>query len=88
MGRKLPEAVSNIIVTYLKAGRPVPEIVAATKAHKTTVYRICLNLDLWGVPYPPATVKLGAPKLLVYEQELVISYSIWFNNFKTDFDIV
>jgi hypothetical protein len=73
MGRRLPEHVANRIVTHLTCDRPIKKIVACGLASKTTIYKIRLNVDLWGTPYPPSTVRLGRPKLLALGQELVIA---------------
>ena len=39
---------------------------------KKTIYKIQLNLNIWGEPYAPPTVVLGCPRALLPYQEMVI----------------
>jgi hypothetical protein len=39
---------------------------------KKTIYKLRLNLDIWGEPYALPTVVLGRPRALLPYQELVI----------------
>ena len=71
MPGKLPDATVNVIVAYLKADRHIKDIVAATKASKSTIYDIRLNLDVFGTPYKPNTVKQGRPCTILRVHELV-----------------
>jgi hypothetical protein len=69
---RLPDDVVNRIVVRLKNNEEVPAIRKAIKVAKSTIYRIRLNLDLWGTPYPPPTVVLGRPRgLLPYQEEVM-----------------
>ena len=47
-------------------------IAAAVKVAKKTIYKMRLNLDIWGEPYAPPTVILGRPRALLPYQEMVI----------------
>jgi transposase len=72
MGRRLPDEAVHRIIVRLNNNEPVPAIASAVKVSKQTVYNIQLNIDLWGTPYAPPTVKQGRPRLLLPDQELVI----------------
>ena len=72
MGRRLPDEVVHRIRIRIKAGEAVPAIAEAVKVSKPTVYKIRLNLDIWGEPYAPPTVVLGRPRALLPYQEMVI----------------
>jgi hypothetical protein len=72
MGRKLAADVLNRVIIHFEAGETVPEVHKATKVTKPCLYKLRLNIDLWGTPYPPPTVKLGRPKALLKEHELVV----------------
>ena len=39
---------------------------------KKTIYKMQLNLDIWGEPYAPPTVVLGRLRALLPYQEIVI----------------
>ena len=68
MPRRLPDDVVHQILIRLSTSEPVPSIA---RAIRETVYRIERNIELWDVPYPPPTVKLGRPRLLLPYQEEV-----------------
>jgi hypothetical protein len=72
MGRKLPEDVTNRITIHFSAGEPIKVVHTATGVFMSCLYRLQLNFDLWGALYPPPSVKLGRPKVLLHSQELVI----------------
>ena len=72
MGRRLPDKVVHRIRIRLKAGEEAPAITKAVGVAKKTIYKLRLNLDIWGEPYAPATVVLGRPRALLPYQELVI----------------
>ena len=56
MGRRLaPEVVYQIRVR-IEAGEEVPAIAKAIDVSPTTVYKIQLNLDLYGELYVPASL--------------------------------
>ena len=74
MPRRLPDDVVHRILIRLSASEPVTSIAAAIGVAHETVYRMQRNVELWGVPYPPPTVKLGRPRLLLPYQEEVIKY--------------
>ena len=57
MGCRLPDEVVYRIRIRIKANEDVATIVAAVKVAKKTIYKLRLNLDIWGKPYaPPAVV--------------------------------
>ena len=72
MGRHLPDEVIHRIRVRIEASKAVPTIVEAVKVGKKTIYKIQLNLDIWGEPYAPPTVVLGRPRALLPYQEMVI----------------
>jgi hypothetical protein len=74
MPRRLPDDVVHRILVHLSASEPVPSIAAAVGVAHETIYCIQRNVELWGIPYPPPTVKLGRPRLLLPYQEEVIRY--------------
>jgi len=51
-------------------------IAAIVKVAKKTIYKMQLNLDIWGEPYAPFIVVLGRPKALLPYQKMVIYYII------------
>ena len=59
--------MSFVIPAWLK-----PAIAEAVKVGKKTIYKIRLNLDIWGEPYAPPTVVLGRLRALLPYQEMVI----------------
>jgi len=63
MGRRLLDEVVHRIRIRIKAGEAVPAIAEAVKVSKPTIYKMRLNLDIWGEPYAPPTVVLGRPML-------------------------
>jgi len=56
MGRRLPDEVVHRIRIRIEAGKAVLAIAEAVKVGKKTIYKIWLNLDIWGEPYAPSTV--------------------------------
>ena len=76
MPGKLPDATVNVIVAYLQANRHVNDIIEATKASKSTIYTMRLNLDIFGTPYKPNTIKQGRPCTILRVHELVRSVYI------------
>ena len=76
MGRRLPIEVINQIKLRLDLNEDVPNITAALKVSKVTIYKLQLNWDLWGQPYAPPSVKLGRLSTLLEYQKLVNSLSI------------
>jgi len=71
MGRRLPDEVVYRIRIRIKANEDVAAIAAAVKVAKKTVYKMRLNLDIWGEPYAPSTVVLGRLRALLPYQEMV-----------------
>ena len=71
MPRRLPDDVVHRIIVRLSASEPIPSIATAIGVVKETVYCMERNIKLWGVLYPPPTVKLGRPRLLLLYQEEV-----------------
>jgi transposase len=72
MGRRLLDEVVHRIRIRIKAGEAVPAIAEAVKVGKKTIYKIRLNLNIWGEPYAPPTIVLGQPRALLPYQETVI----------------
>jgi len=72
MGRRLPDEVVHRIRIRLEAGKAVPAIAEAIKVGKKTIYKIRLNLNIWGKPYAPSTIVFGRPRALLPYQEMVI----------------
>jgi hypothetical protein len=73
MPRRLPDDIVHRILIRLSTSESVPSIAKAVGVAHETVYRIERNIELWGVPYPPPTVRLGRPRLLLPCQEEVIT---------------
>jgi len=59
MGRRLLDEVVHRIRIRLKAGEEAPAIAKAVGVGKKTIYKLRLNLDIWGELYAPATVVLS-----------------------------
>jgi hypothetical protein len=70
---RLLDDVIYRIQLCLECGESPKVIHEATKASRSTIYRVQLNLNLFGQPYTPSTVVLGRPKALLPAQELVMS---------------
>jgi hypothetical protein len=50
MGRHLPDEVVHRIKICIKANKAVSAIVEAVKVAKKMIYKMQLNLDIWGEP--------------------------------------
>ena len=72
MPARLPDDVLYRISVRLECGESVAQIHEAMKVSLSTLYRLRLNFDLFGQAYPPPTIVLGRPKLLLPAQELVM----------------
>ena len=72
MGRRLLDEVVYRIRLYIKANESVAAITEAVKVSKKTIYKLRLNLDIWGEPYALPTVTLGRHRSLLPYQEIVI----------------
>ena len=72
MGRRLLDKVIYRIRIRLKTGKAVPAITEAIKVAKKTIYKIQLNLNIWGEPYAPPTTVLRRLRALLPYQEMVI----------------
>ena len=59
MGRRLLDEVVHRIRLRTKANKDMAAIVAAVKVTQKTIYKMRLNLNIWGEPYAPPTVVLG-----------------------------
>jgi transposase len=71
MPRCLPDDIVHRILIYLTTDESIPSIAKCVGVSNETVYRMKRNMDLWGMPYPPPTVKLGRPRsLLPYQEEV------------------
>jgi len=69
MPRRLPDDVVHRILIRLSTSESVPSIAKAVGVAHETVYRIERNIELWGIPYPPPTVRLDRSRLLLPSQE-------------------
>ena len=76
MGRRLLDEVVYRIRIRIEAGKAVPAIAEAVKVAKKTIYKMRLNLNIWGEPYAPPTVVLRRLRALLPYQEMVIYYVI------------
>ncbi|OCK91631.1 uncharacterized protein K441DRAFT_574299 [Cenococcum geophilum 1.58] len=56
MGRRLPDEVIHRIRIRIKANQDIATIAAAVKVAKKTIYKIQLNLNIWGELYAPPTI--------------------------------
>ena len=56
MGRRLLDEVVYRIRICIKAGKAVLAIVDAVKVAKKTIYKMRLNLNIWGKLYAPPTI--------------------------------
>ena len=72
MGRRLPDEVVYRIRIRIEANKDMATIAAAVKVAKKTIYKIRLNLNIWGEPYAAPTVVLWRPRALLPYQEIVI----------------
>ena len=68
VGTRLPEHILTQVLIRLEAGQSVRAIHNAFDISRNCLYTIIKNLDLWGVPYPPNTVKSGWKRLLTDAQ--------------------
>ena len=64
--------ILNHVIIHFEAGETVPEVHKVTKVMKSYLYKLYLNLDLWGALYPLPTVKLRCSKILLREHELIL----------------
>jgi len=85
MGRRLPDEVVHRIRIRIEVGEAVLAIAEAVKVGKKTIYKMRLNLDIWGEPYAPPTVVLGRPRALLPYQGMVIYYVMVLNFLLTGF---
>jgi len=65
MPARLLDDVVHRIQVHLECGESPAEIHRATKASISSIYRISLNLNLFGQLYTPSTVILGRLKALL-----------------------
>jgi transposase len=61
--------VVNKIILHLRLNQSQRCIAKELKVARSTVQRIQLNVDLFGEPYAPPSVKLGRPRSFTTEQE-------------------
>jgi len=59
IGRRLPDEVVHRIRLHVKANKSVTAIAEAVKVSKKTIYKLRLNLYIWGKLYTPPIVTLG-----------------------------
>jgi hypothetical protein len=74
MGRKLdPNDLRDVLVD-LANNTPFKTISRRYNVCRKTVKRIELSMDLYGQPYPPPSVVLGRPELMLkYQEDVSIS---------------
>jgi len=65
MGRRLPNEVVYRIRIRIKVSKAVPAIAEAVKVSKPTIYKMRLNLNIWGELYAPFTVVLRRLRALL-----------------------
>ena len=65
MGRRLLDKVIYRIRIRIKASKVVLAIAEAVKVAKNIIYKMRLNLNLWGEPYAPFTVVLRQLRALL-----------------------
>ena len=65
MGRRLLDKVIYRIRVCIKASKAVLAIIKAIKVGKKMIYKMQLNLNIWGEPYTPFTVILGRLRALL-----------------------
>ena len=71
---RLPDHILNQVLVRLALGEPVRTIHNALDVSRQTIYTIEKNVNLWGVPYPPATVRMGREMILApYQREVTIT---------------
>ena len=76
MSKRLPKwQLHQILVAFL-FDWTVKCIAAATKLHLSTIYRIQLNLDLYGEPYPPLILRLGDQVIYQRNMSKFVIYDI------------
>jgi hypothetical protein len=64
MPKRIPQwQLHQILVAFL-FDWTVKYIAAATKLYISTIYRIQLNLDLYGEAYSPANLSIGRPRVI------------------------
>ena len=77
IGRRLPNKVVYKIKLYIKANKDVITIAGAIRVLKKTIYKLRLNLDIWGESYTPPIVILRQLRLLLPYQKSIIYNIIW-----------
>ena len=65
MGCRLLDEVVYRIRICIKASKAVLAIAEAIKVGKKTIYKIRLNLNIWGEPYTPPSVVLRQLRALL-----------------------
>ena len=65
MGRRLLDKVIYRIRICIKASKAVLAITEAVKVAKKTIYKMRLNLNIWGEPYAPPIVVLRRLRALL-----------------------
>jgi DNA-binding phage protein len=59
MGRHLSDDIIHRIKLHIEASEDVTTIAKAVRVSRKTIYKLRLNLDIWGEPYAPPTIVLG-----------------------------
>ena len=65
MGRRLSDEVVHRIKLRIEANEDIATIAGAIGVLKKTIYKLRLNLDIWGELYAPPIVVLGRLRLLL-----------------------
>ncbi|KAF1939252.1 hypothetical protein EJ02DRAFT_497357 [Clathrospora elynae] len=67
-GKRLQPELLQSVINHIAAGDRMVDIERATGVNDKCIRKIRLNLEYWGVPYPPRTVRLGRPATLRQRQ--------------------
>src|SRR6266581_8943130 len=76
MPKRIPQwQLHQVLIAFL-FDWTVKYIAAAIKLHLSTIYRIQLNLDLYGEPYPPLILRLGGQAIYRQNMSRFVIYNI------------
>ena len=59
MGHHLSDDIIHRIKLHIEASEDVTTIAKAVRVSRKTIYKLWLNLDIWGELYAPPTIVLG-----------------------------
>ena len=63
-GKRLQPALLQSVINHIAAAEDNSAIERATGVTHKIIRKLRVSLEYWGVPYPPASVRLGRPALL------------------------